>query len=199
MSKKVQGVGFNTRGSYNVMESPNVKTKAYCVWKDMLRRGYSEAYKNKRPTYEDVTVCEDWFDYQKFAEWFYNNYKAGFQLDKDIIKRGNKIYCPEFCRFIPQDLNSLLVNRCGGSRNYELPLGVSRRNTKSNPYTAWCNNGEGVTVNLGSRESQEEAFILYKVYKESLIKRKATEYYTAGIIDLEVYNSLMGYEVNGLG
>lgn len=199
MSKGVQGVGFNTGGIYNVMESPNVKTKAYSVWKDMLRRGYSEAYKNKRPTYKDVTVCEDWFDYQKFAEWFYANYKAGFQLDKDIINRGNKIYCPEFCRFIPQDLNSLLVNRGGGSRNYELPLGVSRRNTESNPYTAWCNNGEGVTVNLGSRASPEEAFILYKVYKESLIKRKATEYYTAGIIDLEVYNSLIKYEVNELG
>ena len=153
MSKKVHSVGFNTKGIYSAMESPNVKTKAYCVWKDMLRRGYSESYKKKRPTYKDVTVCEYWWDYQNFARWFESNYKEGFQLDKDIVSRGNKMYCPEFCRFIPQDLNSLLVNREGGSRNYELPLGVSKRNTKANPYTAWCNNGKGVTINLGSRET----------------------------------------------
>ena len=198
MPKKVQGVGFNTKGIYSVMESPNVKTKAYSVWKDMLRRGYSESYKKKRPTYKDATVCEYWWDYQNFAEWFEANYKEGFQLDKDIVSRGNKIYCPEFCRFIPQDLNSLLVNRTGGSRNYDLPLGVSYRKD-SGKYVAWCNNGEGVTINLGSREAPEEAFILYKDYKESIIKRKATEYYDKGIIDSETYNSLMEYEVNESG
>lgn len=195
----VHGVGFNTGGIYSVMESPDVKTKAYCVWKDMLRRGYSEAYKKGRPTYKDVTVCEYWWDYQNFAEWFYNNYRAGFQLDKDIISRDNKIYCPKFCRFIPQDLNSLLVNRTGGSRNYELPLGVSRRKTYTNTYTAWCNNGEGVTVNLGSRETPEEAFILYKVYKESLIKRKAEEYYNNNMICSDIYNSLLSYDVTEAG
>ncbi len=194
----VHGVGFNSGGKYPVMEKPNVKTKAYTVWKDMLRRGYSQSYKKKRPTYEGVTVYERWLDYQNFAEWFYSNYREGCHLDKDLVKRGNKVYCPDFCRFIPQDLNSLLVNKVGGSRNYNLPLGVCFRKD-SQKYVAWCNNGEGKTVNLGSRSSPEEAFILYKHYKENLIKEKSSYYYKKGVIDQVLYKSLMEYTVNEKG
>lgn len=195
MSKrKVYGVGFDSGGIYPVMDSPNVKSKCYNVWKDMLRRGYSESYKEKRPTYKDVNVCEEWHDYQSFATWFYNNYKDGYQLDKDLIVKDNKTYCPEFCRFIPQDLNSLLVNRVGSSRNYELPLGVCWSKDR-NKYTAWCNNGEGKTINLGSRDTPEEAFALYKEYKENLIKSKASKYYSEGVIDKKLYNSLLIYVV----
>ena len=196
MSKgRVYEVGFNSGGFYPIMESPNVKSKCYNVWKDMLRRGYSKSYKDKRPTYKDVTVCEEWFDYQSFAEWFYNNHKEGYQLDKDLIKRGNKVYCPEFCRFIPHDLNSLLVNTAGSSRNYNLPLGVCWSKDRDK-YTAWCNNGEGKTVNLGSRDTAVEAFNLYKTYKENLIKEKACNYHTKGVIDDTLYESLLVYEVD---
>lgn len=195
MSKgRVYKVGFNSGGFYPIMEAPNVKSKCYNVWKDMLRRGYSNSYKDKRPTYKDVTVCEEWFDYQSFAGWFYKNYKEGYQLDKDLIKKGNKVYCPEFCRFIPHDLNSLLVNTVGSSRNYNLPLGVCWTKGRGK-YTAWCNNGEGKTVNLGSRDTAGEAFNLYKVYKENLIKEKACNYYIKGVIDDILYESLLGYEV----
>ena len=195
MSKrKVYGVGFNSGGVYSIMDSPNVKSKCYNVWKDMLRRGYSKSYKDKRPTYKDVTVCEGWHDYQSFATWFYNNYKDGYQLDKDLVEKGNKVYCPEYCRFIPQDLNSLLVNRVGSSRNHELPLGVCWSRDR-NKYTAWCNNGSGKTINLGSKNTPEEAFTLYKEYKENLIKDKAHKYHSEGIIDERLYESLLIYEV----
>lgn len=194
--KKVYGVGYNSGDTYPVMSSPNIKSKAYSIWKDMLRRGYSETYKDKRETYRNVNVCDQWHDYQVFAEWFYNNYKEGFQLDKDMVKKDNLTYCPEYCRFIPRDLNSIVVNRIGKARNNELPLGVSYSNVKSKPFCAWCNNGSGKTVNLGSYVTVEEAKNAYIVYKKNLITEKAELYYKKGDIDEEVYKSLLNWEVD---
>ena len=33
----------------------------------------------------------------------------GFALDKDILQRGNKLYCENNCVFIPQQLNNLVI------------------------------------------------------------------------------------------
>jgi hypothetical protein len=68
---------------------------------------------NKHITYQDVFVCEEWHNFQVFAKWFYENYYKILgeimNLDKDIIKKGNKIYGPEYCAFVPQTINKLLV------------------------------------------------------------------------------------------
>ena len=47
-------------------------------------------------------------------EWFdnpVNGYKEGYSLDKDILVKGNKIYSPETCCFVPQDVNILFTKR----------------------------------------------------------------------------------------
>lgn len=33
----------------------------------ILERGYSKLWKEKHPTYEDVYVCEEWHNFQNFA------------------------------------------------------------------------------------------------------------------------------------
>lgn len=87
----------------------------------------------------------------------------------------------------------LLVNRVGKSRNTELPLGVC--NNPSGGYTAWCNNGEGKTINIGSTYCLDEARLLYKNFKEDLIKSKAEYYYRSGEVDDVLYKALMDYKV----
>lgn len=34
----------------------------------------------------------------------------GWHLDKDILLKGNKVYSPETCAFVPAKINSLLIS-----------------------------------------------------------------------------------------
>ena len=47
----------------------------------------------------------------------------GWQLDKDILIKGNKIYSPDTCCFVPSEINNLFVG-CNKSRG-SLPIGVT--------------------------------------------------------------------------
>lgn len=99
MKATVYGVGFNSSGAFKSSEK-GAHTKVYATWKSMLMRCYSEKYHVKFPTYIDCIVCDEWLDFQIFAEWFASNYIKGMQIDKDIRVSGNKIYSPEFCLFV---------------------------------------------------------------------------------------------------
>ena len=39
-------------------------------------------------------------DFQVFSKWYEENYIEGFQLDKDIITKGNRVYGPTTCKFV---------------------------------------------------------------------------------------------------
>jgi hypothetical protein len=189
--------GYNSRGDFPKRVSPEVKTKHYNTWIDVMRRVYNEEWENKHETYKGVGLCDEWHDFQSFAKWFDENYQEGFQIDKDILSDyyGEGVYySPKTCRMIPRDLNMLLVNRVGKSRNRKLPLGVSRA-VGQEKYTAWCNDGDGKTVNLGGSICEKEAFGFYKAYKENLIKRKARMYLEVGVIDTVMFEALNTYQV----
>lgn len=111
--------------------------KSYKKWSQMIRRCYDPYYINRQPTYKDVYVCDEWHNFQVFADWHDKNYREfdGFktQLDKDLIKNGNKIYSPETCCYIPQYLNTFVNNEY--SHNTSGYIGVSY-NTGINKYVA---------------------------------------------------------------
>ena len=94
------------------------------------------------------------------------------QLDKDILYKGNKIYSRETCIFVPQRINSLFV-KCDKSRGKD-PIGVS--DLPSGNYEVSCGNGYGKSVYLGSYPTKEEAFQVYKQYKEKVIKEVIDSY-----------------------
>ena len=103
--KSVYGVGYIGIGKY-VAHVKRKPTKSYDTWIGMLRRCYSEKSFIRRPTYKDVTVCEEWHNFQTFVKWYEENYIEGFHLDKDLLSKGNKIYSPETCCFISLEDNS---------------------------------------------------------------------------------------------
>lgn len=183
-------VGFIGIGKYKTSEN-NKHTKIYITWRNMLERGHSEEYNQKYPSYKDVTVCEEWHNFQNFAQWFEDNYNPevmqGWHLDKDILVKGNKIYSPETCCFVPNEINSFFVR--GKSRRGDCLIGVSKGYGK---FIASCNVNKKVK-NLGYFESEPEAFYVYKNFKENLSKKLAEKYKDQ--ITKEVYSVLIDYKV----
>lgn len=191
--------GYLGEGKYKVRTDDGVQTKAYTVWQSMLQRCYGVKYHQIRPTYIGCTVCEEWLNYQTFAEWFDNNYyevisdsKRGMALDKDILDKGNKVYCPDYCVFVPDRINLLFINV--HAVRGDLPIGVSREGTK---YTAHCSindNGISKQEQIGKFSTIEEAFNAYKEFKETYIKKIAEEY--KHMIPKRLYDALYKYKVS---
>ena len=69
----VYGVGYLGEGKYQVCINSKI-TRCYKTWQHMLERCYDEKYQLRKPTYKGCTVCEEWHNFQNFAEWYYNNY-----------------------------------------------------------------------------------------------------------------------------
>ena len=171
--------------------------KGYSVWTSMLSRCYSDEYKKTHPTYKGCCVCEEWHNYSDFKEWFYNNYyeipNEQMALDKDILVKGNKIYSPDTCVFVPQNINNLFIksNKIRG----KYPIGVYF-NKDANKFTAQCNifyNGKKQYKNLGFYNTIEEAFNSYKQFKENYIKQVAEEYKDK--IPNNLYEAMYNYKV----
>ena len=183
---KFYNVGFIGEGSYSSRDK-GVKTKYYQLWTDVLKRGYCDKFKEKCPTYKDVTVCEEWYNFQNFAEWFEDNYIKDFHLDKDILIKGNKIYSPETCCFVPIEINCLFTNR--KSKRGDLPIGV--RKCGKNFVSQMTINNE--KIYLGTFYTVVGAFEAYKTAKESYIKEVADKW--KGQITEQVYQAMYDYKV----
>ena len=97
----VHGVGFIGRGKYNS------KTRQYKTWCGMLERCYCTKFLEKHPSYKGCSVDARWHSFEIFAEWYDENYIKGFELDKDIKVKGNKVYSPEACMFVSHKDNTV--------------------------------------------------------------------------------------------
>ena len=178
--------------------SLSTSSRARNLWGGLLKRCFCNKYHKTKPTYKGITVCGEWLDFQNFAEWcetqeFFNakdDKGKSYQLDKDILVRGNKVYSPETCCFIPSQINSLFsyVKSTKG----EYPAGVSYMKSRCK-FEAYVSK-RGKRVNLGYFRTSEEAFVAYKTAKETHIKEMAKEW--KGRIDERAYQALINYEVH---
>lgn len=184
--KSVYNRGYIGIGNYKP-SIKGIKSKNYSTWYDMLKRCYSEKYHQKQISYKDCSVCNEWLNFQNFAKWFDENYIEDFHLDKDILIKGNKIYSPETCCFVPQEINSLFVNR----NNFRgiLPIGVTKGNKKFN---VKCNI-ENKSIYIGQYFTIEEAFNAYKTIKEKEIKRIVSKWKNK--LSDNLFNIIYNYEI----
>lgn len=154
LSPALFGVGYLGVGKY-VSSVRGVKTPEYVAWKGAMERGYCPKLKSKHLSYVDVEVCEEWHNFQVFAEWYVNHrfYGLGYHLDKDLLIKGNKVYSPETCCLIPVELNTFLNDNPAVRKS--LPLGVTKR-TIGNNYQA-AMSIENTRKHLGFYNTPEEA------------------------------------------
>lgn len=83
---------------------------AYAKWQGMLNRAYGAS---SGKWYDNVTVSESFKHYPIFKQWYLTQYvEEGWELDKDLLVKGNKVYCASRCCFLPKEINSALaINR----------------------------------------------------------------------------------------
>ena len=181
----VRGVGFI--GNETTLDNKGKTLHSYKTWEGMLERAYSEKYHLKEPSYKNVTVCEEWHNYSNFKKWYEDNYYEiegeSMALDKDILVKGNKVYSPKTCVFVPKTINSLFVKPSISKK--DLPIGVSVVNGR---YRA-----KSGSNHLGAFNTPEEAFYAYKEFKEKYIKQIADKY--KPYIPQNLYEAMYRYEV----
>lgn len=195
MGKLVYGLGVNEK-EYPTWDVDK-PLREYGLWRDMLLR-CTEKFWMKKTTYVGATCSENFKQYSFFYQWC--NEQVGFksknyngsswQLDKDLLIKGNKLYSEDTCVFIPQSINLLLCKREVSRGDY--PIGVSwvRKDCK---FMARCNRGNGTLEYIGSFDDPNDAFKAYKIYKEVLIKSLAEKYKDQ--LDTRAYQALINYQV----
>ena len=150
--------------------------------------------KRKTPTYEGCEVSDNFKSYEYFYEWCHKQIgfdNEGWQLDKDLLIKGNKVYSEDSCVFVPKDINLLLTKRTASRGKH--PIGVSWY-SKSKTFIAQVNKNKGKPENLGYFKTEIEAFKAYKIAKESFIKELANKWKSQ--IDERAYEALMNYTVD---
>ena len=196
--KSVYGVGYLGEGKYKVWKNGK-RTRVYSTWYSMMQRCYDEKIHEKEPTYIDCEVCNEWLCFQNFAKWYYDNYYEikgqKMCLDKDILYKGNEIYSPDTCVFVPNNINMLFV-KCNNKRG-EYPIGICY-NKQHEKFVVKCSvydfkENKNKRIFLGYHDTPEKAFQIYKQFKEKYIKEVADHYKEQ--IPEKLYNVLYNYQV----
>ena len=181
-------------------DGKNINTWEYNKWQHMLQRCFDNKYKERKPTYKDVTCCNRWLCFANFLEDFeilkqeYNWSKdEKLNLDKDILNKNNKIYSLENCVLAPDWINLLFTKRDAVRGDY--PIGVSYRKDRKK-YQAFCSIN-GKLKGLGYFITPLEAFNAYKQAKENEIKKIADDCVSKGYItkDSRLYKAMISYQV----
>jgi hypothetical protein len=182
--RSVFGVGYIGYGKHKA-SIRSKHTKCYAIWRGMLQRCYYQ-YKDFNISYKDVTVCEEWHNFQNFAEWFEDNYNPetmeGWQLDKDLLSTDYKVYSPITCCFIPQEINCLIKEQKETTGTIKVKDRYKSQIGKNKVHN-----------HIGSFDSLEDANKAYKEEKKKYILNIAEQHKDK--ININVYNKLINYEV----
>ena len=174
-----------------------VLTKEYVLWNNMLSRCYSDTSKKRNPTYIGCEVSDNFKSYEYFYEWCHSQIGFGvegngnpFQLDKDLLIKGNKVYSEYSCVFIPNEVNKILTKSTASRGEYLIGVCWDKTNKA---FRAMVSKNKGKRENLGCFNTELEAFNAYKKSKESFVKEQANKFKSQ--IDIRAYNALMNYTV----
>ena len=187
----VHGVGI--AGAKYPITINGVHTKEYELWCNMLKRCYSDTYQKKQPTYEGCEVSDNFKSYEYFYGWCNEQISFGvdgFELDKDLLIKGNKFYSEDSCVFLPKEINSVLTKSTASRGEYLIGVYWSKTHKA---FAAQVRKSKGKRERLGYFKTETEAFNSYKKAKESFIKEQANKW--KGDIDDRAYNALMNYRV----
>ena len=195
MSKLVYGKGFNDKTRPCLVDGKHVKE--YKLWKDMLRRCFSDKYQTHKPTYKGCNVSDNFLHYSYFYDWCQGQIGFGkvdekgrsWCLDKDLLFVDNKTYSETTCVFLPQEINKFFTDR--GNDRGEYSVGVNFHKA-SGKFRAYCKVNSKIQ-HLGLFNTPQEAFAVYKPFKEALCKQLALKWQSE--IDERLLNAMMKWGV----
>lgn len=167
--------------------------RIYGLWHSMKSRCAPGAAKSD-PTYVGCSVHPDFLEFKSFSAWVvmqYGHDLSGWEIDKDILVPGNKVYGPNTCVFVPKRVNGLFSKT--KSRRGKYPLGVRYNNSKNKPFVARLEH-YGKTLWLGAAATMEGAFAIYKAAKEAVVREEAEK--LKPVIREDLYRALLRYEVH---
>ena len=169
MKPSIQGVGY-LGNSPEIRRTDKIGQLAFDTWRGMLKRCYNPTGRYEPETYNGITVSNIWHNFENFHSWYIEkltnlpDVDFTWQLDKDLLFPGNKIYSPEVCCLVPHAVNSLFTD-CGRSRG-QYPLGVFK---SGNKYQAQCRHPFKPRI-IGRYSKISEAQVAYWEQKFDAIK-----------------------------
>lgn len=187
----VQGIGYIGVGDFTSVKG-SIGREAYVKWQSMLERCYSN--KDKHSAYDDCSVHPDWHNFQNFAEWCVSQkyYGAGYDIDKDILVTGNRIYSKDACCLVPEEINAMVVGlRFIGAKN---DIGVDY-NESTRKYVAKVSVGKYQKY-IGSYKTLEEAREAYIDLKKRYFKNMVIVHNDR--IELKVAKALWNWDVRNI-
>lgn len=190
--KTMLGIGYLGVGKFDASRD---NKKIYRIWQAIFRRCYGNGKHDTKPCYSNCSVATVWHNFQNFASWYEKNYYSidgqMMQIDKDILYKGNKVYSPETCIIVPNEINALFVRR--KEQRGDTPIGVYY-DKRNGVYVAFCWTGGSQKEYLGRYNDPVNAFMAYKLRKEKYIKEVADKY--KDVIPDQLYNALYKYKVD---
>lgn len=184
--KTIYGIGYLGEGKHHPHAgNDGIQFEKYTAWQHMIGRCYCEEKRESHPAYAGCTVCEEWWNFQTFAEWYEENfYDLGdgtrMHIDKDVMVKGNKIYSPSTCIILPQRINMIFMQK-EKKRDIDLPNAIYR-----------CKTGYQASYNgksLGVFKTLESAIEAHDKEMRIHIKLIANEY--RGRIPDYIYEALL--------
>lgn len=174
-----------------------VHNKGYDIWHSMMDRC------GKFGSYKKVKVSDEFQDKDKFISWFREQvdngwYHSGWDIDKDIISSGGRIYSRDTCAFVPRALNTLFIHAFNRGYSYANARGVSKvMSTYGEGYDfEILRSGfkyEGKTIFEGEYDYELFAFFDFKWAFEEFIQEKADE--LRDKLNPLMYEALMNHRV----
>lgn len=175
----------------------SVTKKSYSIWMGMLNRCYDAKFQKQHPTYKGCYVCKEWLLYSDFEIWYDKNIPdttRKWSLDKDILIQGNKVYSPETCCFVPQEVNSLFAFSTSARGRY--PLGVLFSKSKM------CFQGSLTKDKINLRKdgflTAKDAHLWYLSKKREHIQEKADKMRKEGLISEKIHQAMIDFKVENV-
>lgn len=187
----VYGVGYFGDGIYTARVDGKM-SKCYNTWVNMLGRCYDRLHPRRQTSYDGVTVCEEWFNFQNFAEWFYNNYESSFMqnwhLDKDLLCFSCRMYSPETCSLLPSEVNVIFQSKSAKSES-----GMRGVYKAGNMYLVSISKF-GKQNRVGSYKTLQEARYAYSTAKKDYLYEVSNRW--RGILSDKTCDSIRNFDVN---
>lgn len=189
----VFGIGY--LGEPTVNDCDPIKMTIIRLWRGIFNRCYDINKLNERATYRDCIISPEWYNQVNFKNWCLSQMNAGFyqqgwELDKDLLVRGNKVYGPDTCCFLPERLNQLQQVKKDSEYNWLPGVNYDKSRGKFKSEV----NFDGVRHYLPRRETEMESFLDYKQLKEKLVREDADNWKDK--IQPKAYEALKNYSLD---